>query len=89
MGGLNSIISLSCSDILDNSPFVSRGKLGWMSSTRVFLLWLAFFDELGHSGIAYSSSRGNLTSREASIRQREDIIFLSRDGFLGDYDYDT
>jgi len=51
---------------------------------------VAFFDELGHSGLAYSSSRGNLASREASIRQREDIISLSRgDGFYGDYDYDT
>jgi hypothetical protein len=61
-----------------------------MSSTRVFLVWVAFFDELGQSGLAYSSSRGNLASREASIRQREDIISLSRgDGFYGDYDYDT
>jgi len=90
MGFLDSIVSLSYSDMLDNSPFVSRGKLGWTSSTRVFLVWVALFDELGHSGLAYSSSRGNLASREASIRQREDIISLSRgDGFHGNYDYDT
>jgi hypothetical protein len=90
MGSLDSIISLSCSNMLDDCSFVSRGKLGWTSSTRVFLVWVAFLDKVGHSGFAYSSSRGNLVSREASIRQREDIISLSRgDGFPGDYDYDT
>jgi len=87
---LSTTLTLAYSDMLDNSPFVSRGKLGWTSSKRVSLVWVAFFDELGHSGLAYSSSRGNLVSREASIRQREDIISLSRgDGFHGDYDYGT
>jgi len=31
MGSLNSIISLSRYDMMDNSPFVSGGKPGWVT----------------------------------------------------------
>jgi len=61
-------------DMLD----IDRGKLGWSTPSSFLKLKTLFGAYSGYSRHIETSSRGNRVSRLASIKHREDGLFLNR-----------
>ena len=48
LSGINSILGLASNNLLNNSPFVGRGKLQRTATMKSSLLWLEFLKNLAY-----------------------------------------
>ena len=84
MGSLNSIIKLSCSDLLNDGLSVMRRKLGRLTPFAVFFVSINLLLDPSNSGLAHTSFVLNLTQGITFLKKGDDRRVLDRGyGFHG------